>query len=735
MDRTIADRIEQASTTITARANELGQTFDQADQTLNSRIGSAANMLSTRAAEFGNAFEVAERRIASQIEASADQLNSRVGDVVGAFENIDRQLAERTNLTSAEMADRARSIEDALHNLENRLADSANSVITNVESQVDAVERRLAEGAEVVGQKLVDQVAVSEAQLASRANVIAETFAAVNTHIGQRTNEAAASFDKHTRDLNDMLAARTAEIGRVLDEQARPLVARFAESGGELQQNLEAATHAASERLRSENAALVNALASRTAETLSAVEGARVSLSDSVDELLKRLTASSSSLGQLINVAQSNLGDLEDRLAGTTQSFAATTEKSAQTFASSARIIDVNATRLTELSSKTLKDIASIAHRFDDHSRVLNSASDLLGSAQSNLASTLDERQAALETLAVNLVKKSDDIEGVMRAFEELIGKTFEKADGRTRQATENMRSAISEVVEGATQRFADATQEIRRTASLIRTELDETRSELRKGVLDLPEETKETTTAMRRAVSEQINALKELSDIVARSGRSASDQTGQPRRPAPAPAPRQAAPQAPQRAVAPPPAPEPIVEARPAPAPAPRQATPAAKQRTPVETPAQTGGWVSDLLRRASDETPARAAPVQPAPTQRSPLHVVESLNSLSVDIARAIDHDASIELWDRYRRGERNVFTRRLYTLKGQQTFDDIRRKYQTEPDFRSAVDRYCDDFEKLIADVTRNDRDSMMAQTYLSSDTGKVYTMLAHASGRLK
>jgi hypothetical protein len=120
--------------------------------------------------------------------------------------------------------------------------------------------------------------------------------------------------------------------------------------------------------------------------------------------------------------------------------------------------------------------------------------------------------------------------------------------------------------------------------------------------------------------------------------------------------------------------------------------------------------------------------------PVQRSPLHVVESLNSLSVDIARAIDHDASIELWNRYRRGERDVFTRRLYTLKGQQTFDEIRRKYQAEAEFRAAVDRYCDDFEKLLKDVSRNDRDNMVTQTYLTSDTGKVYTMLAHASGRL-
>ena len=39
-------------------------------------------------------------------------------------------------------------------------------------------------------------------------------------------------------------------------------------------------------------------------------------------------------------------------------------------------------------------------------------------------------------------------------------------------------------------------------------------------------------------------------------------------------------------------------------------------------------------------------------------------------------IDHDAAADLWDRYKRGERNVFTRRLYTLQGQQAFDDIRR-----------------------------------------------------------
>ena len=82
---------------------------------------------------------------------------------------------------------------------------------------------------------------------------------------------------------------------------------------------------------------------------------------------------------------------------GTTQSFAATTERAAQTFSSSARLIDVNTGKLTELSSQTLKDIAAIANRFDEHGKVLASASELLGSAQSSLASTLDDIRLAFE--------------------------------------------------------------------------------------------------------------------------------------------------------------------------------------------------------------------------------------------------------------------------------------------------------------------------------------------------
>ena len=51
----------------------------------------------------------------------------------------------------------------------------------------------------------------------------------------------------------------------------------------------------------------------------------------------------------------------------------------------------------------------------------------------------------------------------------------------------------------------------------------------------------------------------------------------------------------------------------------------------------------------------------------------------------------------------------------------------------DFRETVDRYVHEFERLLAEVGRDDHDGSLLRTYLTSETGKVYTMLSHAAGR--
>jgi hypothetical protein len=375
-----------------------------------------------------------------------------------------------------------------------------------------------------------------------------------------------------------------------------------------------------------------------------------------------------------------------------------------------------------------------------------------------------------------------ESVEAARAELEEQLNSSSSRSEESVRASARRLVEEITQAVGEATGRFGETAEDMRKAAWDLQKELDETRNELRRGVLDMPEEARATTSAMRHAIAEQIEAINELSGLVARyapdlDAAPASAAAGpvlatvnKAPEPASIPVPVQEQP----RQIREPEVAETAMEveraARVAGGPGrairrdleqdlrtpprpPRRAAVAAAEPVegerlkPAQQPRNGGGeargWVADLLRRAStDEEGDEAAAdtiARPSDTavpgdRRSPSQVVDSLNSLSVDIARAIDHEASVELWDRYKKGERNVFTRRLYTLQGQKTFDEIRRKYERDSDFRNAVDQYIDDFERLLKQVSQNDEDQMMSQMYLTSDTGKVYTMLAHAAGRL-
>jgi len=305
---------------------------------------------------------------------------------------------------------------------------------------------------------------------------------------------------------------------------------------------------------------------------------------------------------------------------------------------------------------------------------------------------------------------------------------------------TSELRSIFSEANQEVAQVFGTALERMRTSASEIQgisteinRELEATRQELRRGAVELPRETAEQAAAMRRVVAEQIKALNELTDIVARSGRAydVAEPVG-----------RRAEPMRSPDALRLPDSQRPVETVRMADAYRPEPARgddgggarrPVSNQRKP-SAPATTApaaekgaGWLTDLLARASrDETdePAQAPRLQG-----------NALDAIALDISRMVDHEAAVDLWDRYNRGEANVFSRRLYTPQGQQAFEEIRRRYRAEPEFRDSVDRYTSEFERLLTEVSRDDRDSVMMRTYLTSETGKVYTMLAHAAGHFE
>ncbi len=70
-------------------------------------------------------------------------------------------------------------------------------------------------------------------------------------------------------------------------------------------------------------------------------------------------------------------------------------------------------------------------------------------------------------------------------------------------------------------ERFTEIMTGMKQMAAEMQQELETTRTELRRGILELPQETAESAAQMRRVIVDQIEALAELNRIVARHGRS----------------------------------------------------------------------------------------------------------------------------------------------------------------------------------------------------------------------
>ena len=60
-------------------------------------------------------------------------------------------------------------------------------------------------------------------------------------------------------------------------------------------------------------------------------------------------------------------------------------------------------------------------------------------------------------------------------------------------------------------------------------------------------------------------------------------------------------------------------------------------------------------------------------------------------------------------------------------------ISKMYRENSEFRDYAGRYVSEFERVLQDAGKRDPDNVLRTTFLSSDVGKVYMILARALGR--
>jgi hypothetical protein len=113
----------------------------------------------------------------------------------------------------------------------------------------------------------------------------------------------------------------------------------------------------------------------------------------------------------------------------------------------------------------------------------------------------------------------------------------------------------------------------------------------------------------------------------------------------------------------------------------------------------------------------------------------ITESLNSHSIDIAKALSTEVTDTAWASYLKGDRGVFTRRAVRLVDGGDAREIAALYESDHEFREHVSRYIHDFEAMLRTMLSTRDGHALGVTLLSSDMGKLYVALAQAIQRLR
>ena len=793
MSETLAKTAAEADLSWAARGGELAASIgSQVDELHRLIDGKGAEL----AAALGERGENASIQIAGAAERAVQTLDHQMSGLGALLTQRTDELVAAVNGTAS---DPVRVLSALSSQLRAEVANSSEAFRSIAEDAtqrsgeaIDALLNWLTEQVEMSGASLRDSVErsaeISVGTLAGSGDRLRKELTLVIDDLGK----TGASIDQTVAAAGERLSSVQGGLDAKVEEFQRALGGVASQVATHSSEAIDALLKRLAEQVELSGASLRETVA-RSAETsVGALAGTGEQLRNELTLVIADLGKASATIDQTVETAG-------ERLAYVQSGLAARVEELQRALGGIASQVAT----LGRLSSATQADAGALASQLAKNAELLAEVAKELAAQQQSLDASLEHRRDSLQALVGDLSGRSEAFEAVLGRFASNVEDSFNRAQGRAQEisaalssmargasvavagqfeivretaAKERERTAqslqaaidqtnaqLSSALDRAAERFRQSVGEVKEMASQVQRELDATRQELRRGVLELPQETSETAEAMRRVVSDQIRALKELAALVSDSGaaydvvepvaiaapatttatvrheRQPSTPAAEPPRSVELPAQREAPSARVVEAIAPPVvvplapprASEPIVASEAAAPPeAPQSAASVPAPETspqPFPEPAKDrsqANWLSSLLAAALRDESEGAGPPR----------AYETLEALTHGIAGLIDNAAAVEMWDRWRRGDAKVVSRRLYTESGQQAFDEIRRRYRADTQFRDAAIRYVQEFERLLAKVSQNDRDGSQWRAYLLSNTGKAYTILAHASGRL-
>jgi hypothetical protein len=667
----------------------------------------AAEALRTSSLEVTRAIQETSDRTAAAISAKG---NSLVTSVIGMSERVGREIPVLLEKLGTEQTRLSSIIDGATRNL-------------------SALETALTEKTQSLGVTLSDRTTVLQ-------TVLSEHTEKLDTSFGERIQALETILSRRTHSFDVNLSERAKQLDATLAQRAQALEAAVAQHTGKI-----------SDTLDKQSGAMEHTLARQAAAIERVVSENSTSLQRAVAELASGSSTSSDALSGQARVLKEVSATLLNQLGGLTKRF----EEQGAAMINASRTFEVSNAKMDSMMEarqagfhKLMENVGTRAAELD---RMMNAYSNMLEQSLS---------QAELRARKVTELLAKDSAEKSQVAIRE-IERLRQDAQTHTQKAVSELQAnftslsdQVSSQLTNLSSKFSDTTRVVRDTTRRAAVDLESAQTELQRHAKVLPETAKESATAMRRALQDQLSALDALSDLSSRhafaSAVSAPEQRGEPARrerdPASAPLPHDAA------------------------FPAQRGAydygQPPSEQTGWIQNePQQAAGFpeaqsgdrrnqwsLGDLLARASEDDapfpekddsygfPPVAPPYTPRGGGSAPSHPdAAGMDFEMRDIASCIDERRVLDIWARLKRGETDVLQQRgLYSRQAQAVVDRVQHRYETDQNFRGVVERYLGDFEKMLQDVSRSDPRGAAVQARLASDDGRVYFVLAHLSGRL-
>ena len=779
-----ADQVHKAQTKVAEVVPGLFERLSKEQGRLTQVIEGATHNLATLESVVAQRTTALDKTMKERTEALQGSLAERIKGLENSVAQgalvIDKTLKDRTEVFTHLVAQGAASLDKTLRDgtegitqlvsqsvviLDKTLQERTDTFVASVGQGAEAMDNALRDRTEAFT-KLVSQGAVVlEKTLQERTNALAtaigDSAASLNSTLAEHANTLNDSADQRATAIDKLLQDRTAQFISSVNQGAISLDKTLAERAesftNSLFQRVQALETAISQRTASLDQTMTEraqAVIVALAERLQAIDSTFSQRTVDTDRMLgEHARATEQAFGQQTAVLHQVLANNSAMMKQTADQVGAQSKEAVSVLTSQTQ-------NLRDVSRALLDQIHGLTQRFESQGQAILTAAKALDSSNAKIDSILENRHQAILALLQTVNTKAQDLDGTMRNYAGMIENALSQAENRAKQVSttlardtaggaqqalaqierlreeaqahtaravgdlkgsfETVITQIGRQLEQMRGQFDNTSRGMREVAQRTASDLDSLRLDMQKRMEALPEHTAQATAAIRKALTEQLKEIEAITPVLTRAAPQGNGAELYHQPPPPPPqtyAPPRSEPTRPSGAFGS--SSMPKFDARG------RQVSGLGQDRSDLD---QITGSLAEQLAGATGG-PGQSFATHPVST------VSTSSGQLRLDeLARAIDYPTAANVWQRLRAGERGVLGRHIYGLDGQTAFDEIAVCYEREGDFRVTVDRYIGDFERMLGEAEQSDPGGSMLNSYLTSDSGRVYLLLAHASGRL-